>query len=145
MKLILVRKKIKHRKNVLYGKIIGYVLPSRGNKFNISGTTVKNITITNKKLAHPFVILQVNTRFKKLIDNVVELLISDDDTGQSARIALDKIEKFRQLIKNEYRIYLKRNELEIMARKLEKYQKEAAKRFSYMNRKSMIDNIGKSR
>ena len=59
----------------------------------------------------------------------MDLLTSDDDTGESLREALNRIEKFRQEIKNKYRHFLKRQELEEMGKQLKLFQKEAQVRF----------------
>ena len=130
MKLILNKEKKRFKKNVRFGVINGYVLPSRGNKFKILNNTIINITVTNKKLAHPFVMLQVNTRFKKLINKVVDLLVEDEEGADTAELVLNQIEYFRQLIKKEYRYYLGKKELEKMAKELAKYQREAKKRIN---------------
>ena len=59
----------------------------------------------------------------------MDLLTSDDDTGDSLREALNRIEKFRQEIKNKYRHFLKQQELEAMAKHLKTFQQQANKRF----------------
>lgn len=59
----------------------------------------------------------------------MELLTSDDDTGESLREALNRIEKFRQEIKNKYRHFLKKKELEEMGKQLKLFQQEAQIRF----------------
>ena len=74
--------------------------------FSIDGITVSMIRIYSFDLAHPLVSKSVRIRFKKLLDLLTELLISDDDSGDTFREALNQIEKFRLIIKNKYRDFL---------------------------------------
>ena len=61
----------------------------------------------------------------KLLTN---LLIDDDDSGDSLRVALNQIERFRIMIKNKYRNFLTKEEIETMSKQLVLLQKEAKKR-----------------
>ena len=82
----------------------------------------------NKNLANGVVSKQVLKKYNKLIPLLTELLISDDDSGDSFREALNHIEKFRLEIKNKYRAFLKRKELEMMSKQLTLLKKEADRR-----------------
>ena len=106
-------------------KFDGYCLPTKSNSFNINGTAIKNIIIINKVLARPFVSKIVRKKYKKLIDKLTDLLISDDDTGAGIIEILNMIEKFKQEIKIKYRKYLKKKELEEMANKLKFIRQKA--------------------
>lgn len=105
--------------------------PMASNKkvFAIEKTNIKNIMIINHKLAHPLVIKKVQKEYEKLVISLMDLLTSDDDTGESFREALNRIEKFRQEIKNKYRDFLKKQELEDMAKQLKVFQQESQKRY----------------
>ena len=95
----------------------------------IQKTKIKNIVVINSKLVHPLILKKVTKEYKKLISILMELLTSDDDTGESLQEALNRIEKFRQEIKNKYRHFLKKKELEEMGKQLKLFQKEAQIRF----------------
>ena len=97
-------------------------------KYKISDDYVYNLIIYNKKLGHPIAWKQVEKKYQKLISTIPDLLVSDDESGESIREALNQIEKFRQIIKNKYRSYLKRQELEKMANSLLVLQKNAQDR-----------------
>ena len=82
----------------------------------------------------------------KLIKEITELFISDDDDTDGAMdIVLDKIEKFRQEIKNKYRMYLQEQELKTMSSKLKLLQKEAKTRKEELINYQFENAIGRSR
>lgn len=97
--------------------------------YKIDGTEVKRIKVVNSKLASPIATNLVMKKYRKLIAYLAELLVDDDDSGESMREALNQIEKFRLEIKNKYREYLKRKELELMSKQLMLLQKEARERY----------------
>ena len=114
------------------GKIISkknedkYFLMGVNNKtYKIKKYEVRNIKISNKKLANPLVTARVLKKYKELIIYLTELLVDDDDSGDTYREALNQIEKFRLEIKNKYRDFLLKKELEMMSKKLVILQKEA--------------------
>ena len=106
----------------------GFVLGSRNKIFKIAGMAVKNIIIYTKRLASVLVTEKVTTKFQKLVLLLTELLVDDDDSGDTFREALNHIEKFRLEIKNKYRNYLKQKELEMMSKQLTQLQKVANER-----------------
>jgi hypoxanthine phosphoribosyltransferase len=105
--------------------ISGFMMSSKKKVFKINDTEVREIKVVNKKLANPLVSRKVNTKYKKLIVYLTDLLVDDDDTGDSFREALNQIEKFRLEIKNKYREFLKQKELEMMSKQLTALKKEA--------------------
>ncbi len=130
----------------------GYMLISRNKKFLIGDSSITHIKVTEKKLIHNLVKKKVDKRFERLLKSLVMLLISDDDTGESVRLILDQVEKFRLEIKNKYKTYLKKKELDEMAKQLVHIQKEAQLKMSIITQKNIfeprVENmtpVGKSR
>ena len=81
-----------------------------------------------------------------MISFLTELLVTDDDNGDSYREALNQIEKFRLQIKNKYRDYLLSEELKLMAKQLGILQKEAKNQFVELQNSLMMTNSnGKNR
>lgn len=108
--------------------INGFPMGGNNKVFKIQGCKVKSIKISASKLSSPMVTDLVMKKYDKLIAYLTELLIDDDDSGDSMREALNHIEKFRLEIKNKYRDFLKRKELELMSKQLMLLQKEANER-----------------
>lgn len=133
-------KRAKYKGNVI-GKIEleGFLMGLNGKVYKIGGADVSDISISDKSLAEPIVTSQVMKKYNKLIEYLTELLVSDDDTGDAMREALNQIERFRIQIKNKYRKFLKKKELELMSKQLVKLQKAANQRLlelhdSYLQR-----------
>lgn len=106
----------------------GFMMGSKNKVYKINGNEVRDIKVIDKNLASSLVNKQVSKKYEKLINYLTELLIDDDDSGDTYKEVLNQIEKFRQEIKNKYRKYLKQKELETMSKKLIVLQKEANKR-----------------
>ena len=121
-------------------------MPSRSNGFNICDQVIKNIRIFDVILARPMVVKMVDKKYKKVIAYVTELLVSDDESGEPFRLALTEMEKFRQEIKNKYRVFLEQEELNIMAKQLSVLQKQAKNQFDELQNSKMMQNTnGKNR
>ena len=108
--------------------IDGFLMASKRKVFKINGAEIREIKVVNKKFANPLVYKKVLQKYNMLINLLTDLLVSDDDSGDSYREALNQIEKFRIEIKNKYRKYLKKNELEKMSKQLMTLKKEANKK-----------------
>ncbi len=117
----------------------GYMLKSRSNSFTVLKTSVCNIRVINREFIHNLVKKKVDIRFENLMEKLVLLLISDDDTGESARLILDRIERFRQEIKNKYKMYLAKKELDEMAKQLVHLQKEAKMKMILIANRQVFD------
>lgn len=117
--------KVKSKKSIK--ELSGFIMTSKKG-FMISGVLVLNLEIMNKKLANGVVSKQVLKKYNKLIELLTELLISDDESGEAFREALNHIEKFRLEVKIKYREFLKKQELEMMSKQLTLLKKEADRR-----------------
>ena len=83
--------------------IDGFLMASKRKVFKINGAEIREIKVVNKKLANPLVYKKVLQKYNILINLLTDLLVGDDDSGDSYREALNQIEKFRLEIKNKYR------------------------------------------
>lgn len=130
MMYFLNRKKMKDIVDDLY--LSGVMFGIENRSYNIGTVIIKNLEIYDKKLAHPIAVMQVKKKYEKLMNILPDLLISDDDSGESIRHALNEIERFRQIIKNKYREYLKEKDLKLMSSQLKVLQREAKSKYLEM-------------
>lgn len=129
----------------VFNEFSGFVMTSRKG-FLIGEVKVKDLEIMNKKLANGVVTKQVLKKYNRLISLLTELLISDDESGDTFREALNQIEKFRLEVKNKYREFLKKKELEMMSKQLLLLKKEADKRlFEIQNAYLAMKTSGKGK
>ena len=110
--------------------IDGFLMGSNRKVYSISGCDIKKISISYKTLANPVVFDKVKEKYDILVQYLTEILIDDDndESGDAYREALNRIEKFRLIIKNKYRKYLTKKELEYMSKHLVFLQKELNKK-----------------
>lgn len=140
------KNKGKLTKEINFINIEGYTMHTKNKYFIIEGEKVTDIKIINKTLINSVVTEIVEKKFNKLIKEITELFISDDDDTDGAMdIVLDRIEKFRQEIKNKYRMYLKEQELKKMSNKLKLLQKEAKSKKEELIRYQFENTMGRSR
>ena len=133
-------------KNSDFEKLDSFLVSSRNGCLAVMGQKISTLKIYDVVLARPMVSRMANNKYKKLLMSVTELLISDDDTGDAFRMALNQIEKFRQEVKNKYRMFLERKELNLMAKQLSALQKEAKNRLLELQNSLLMDDTkGKSR
>lgn len=137
---IVIPCKVSKKSKVTIHELDGICFGVTNKIYHINQEPIKNIIIYDKKLAHPFAKKQVEKKYKKLMLILPELLISDDEDGESIRQALNQIERFRQIIKNKYRAYLKQQDLEMMSKQLKLLQKEAKNRFIELQNYKMMSN-----
>ena len=127
-KLQIVKRKMSVSEEEI-NKLKGISLNKNKEALKIKGTSIKNIIITDKKIVLPLLKSKIFKKYQKLLNEVVILLDSEDDDGSNLLLALDKIERFRAIIKNKYRNYLEKSELEFMAHKLKILKKEIKNRY----------------
>ena len=109
--------------------IDGFLMGSKNRVFKINNCNIREIKVVNKKLANPLVSKKVLKAYNKLLAYLTELLVDDDDSGETCREALNQIERFRVQVKNKYREYLTQKELEKMSKQLKTLQKAATEKF----------------
>lgn len=138
-------KKVKGKLNEMM-EINGFPMASSKKVFNINGCEIKDIFVMDRTLANPLASKKVMKQYNKLIAYLTQLLIdADDDDGDTYRECLNQIEKFRLIIKNRYRDFLKRKELEMMSKQLKILQNEAQNRFIELQNSYYEENINNRR
>lgn len=123
-----------------------FPMASSKKVFSINGCSIKDIMVMDRSLANPLASKKVMKQYNKLITYLTQLLIdTDDDDGDTYREVLNQIEKFRLIIKNRYRDFLKRKELEMMSKQLKILQNEAQNRFIELQNSLSMENSNNRR
>ena len=124
--------KVKNNKNK--GKIVndidfinldGFVMPSKKKYFMIDGEKITDIKIVRSELVGNLVSSTVSKKYKKLIKEITDLLVDDDESEGSMNEVLNRINKFKKEIKNKYQSYLEKEQLDKMNKELRILEKEA--------------------
>ena len=104
--------------------INGFPMGSKDKVFKINNNNIREIKISSRKLANPLASKKVMKQYNKLIEFLTDALLDEDDDGETCREALNQIEKFRLIIKNKYRDFLTKQEIEKMSKQLVLLKKE---------------------
>ena len=104
--------------------INGFPMGSKNKVFKINNNNIREIKISSRKLANPLASKKVMKQYNKLIEFLTDALLDEDDDGETCREALNQIEKFRLIIKNKYRDFLTKQEIEKMSKQLVLLKKE---------------------
>lgn len=124
----------KVKNNTHKGKIIndidfinldGFVMPSKKKYFMIDGEKITDIKIVRSELVGNLVSSTVSKKYKKLIKEITDLLVDDDESEGSMNEVLNRINKFKKEIKNKYQSYLEKEQLDKMNKELRILEKEA--------------------
>ena len=135
--------KLKTNINYLNDDVYKYKIPNKKG-FKINNIEIKDITIYNKKMARPFILKIVNHKFDKLILKLTEDMSSDSDDDDVYKKVLEEIEIFRLLTKEKYRPFLRKGELEKMAKKLKFLKTEAMRRLLNLHDVNVVSkNVGR--
>ena len=128
--------------NKIKGKTNDFILEGfimRKKPFNINGQSISKVNITNKKISKPIVKKLVFKKYGKLLDKIFDLFLdSDSEDGDNYTKIMDEIEKFRLLIKLNYRHFLNRKDLEMMGSSLKSLQQEAIKNLLILGNVNVI-------
>lgn len=111
---------------------------SFGEKITIQAAKKKNhnLSIYDEYIQKHLLKRQVKKKYQKLLQMLLFYLNTEDDTGVSYQEALNKIEYFRQLIRNKYKAYLNEKQLEEMAKTLTYLKKQAQQKLLFVETKT---------
>ena len=124
----------------------GINMPSRRREFMVLEMDFENINLISRKFAHIYASKKAFKLYNKLLLILTELLVTDDESGDTYMEALNQIERFRRQIKNKYRAFLTKKELEKMSKQLKLLQMEAKNRLLEINMNyEFMNTTGKSR
>lgn len=117
----------------------GFVMPSKKKYFMIDGEKITDIKIVQSDLISGIVSKTVMKKYRKLVKEITDLLIDDDESEGSMNEVLNRINKFRHEIRNKYNSYLEKEKIEKMNKELRVLEKEAKSRIEEMLNYSLFN------
>ncbi len=117
----------------------GFVMPSKKKYFMIDGEKITDIKIVQSDLISGIVSKTVMKKYRKLVKEITDLLIDDDESEGSMNEVLNRINKFRHEIRNKYNSYLEKEKIEKMNKELRVLEKEAKSRIEEMFNYSLFN------
>ncbi len=124
----------------------GFVMASKKKYFMIDGEKISTVKVVENSLVKKVVTNQVRRKYNYLIKTLTNYFISEtDDESGAMKEVLDRASKFRQEIKNKYRSYLEKDELEKMTFQLGVLEKEAKERLNSIVYLQMENIMGRNR
>ena len=79
---------------------------------------------------------QLVKRYEKLIKFITFYLANEDDSGVAYQEALNEINKYKQIIRNKYRKYIKKNNIERIEKELAKYEELLKRKLMYLEKEN---------
>ncbi len=107
-----------------YDKLKGYNVHPKKNVSFENMINVNEMVIINPSLITKLVGKKCSRSLEKIIKDMSLLYDDDDDTDSGISLVLDELERFRTILMNRYREYMKKEEYNLYLKKLEIIKKE---------------------
>ena len=132
--------KNKDKKSATYFKVDGYSLNSKNKNIKLKDAiNVNKMVIINQSLIDKIINRNIDSKFKKLINLILGIYDTSDDTAGNMMLALNEVEKFKREVINKYVNYMNKKQLEKLERKIRLLEGEIAKKSYLMNER--IDEV----
>lgn len=107
-----------------YERKKGFSIKPKSNVSFSDMIDVEKMVIINPSLIEKLVDKKCKKTLEKIIRMTSIIYEDDEDTGGNLGIILDEIEKFKQLITNKYKEYMKEKEYKVLLKKLDIIESE---------------------
>ena len=108
-------------------KLSGFKVKPR-NKVSYDGVKVTRATIINPAFIEVILKRKNDNTFKKYLQYVIELVEDDDSDDAAVYIAMDELSRFRSIILNRYKKFLKDKDVALMLEKIKLLESELARK-----------------
>ena len=106
-----------------YEKLKGLKFKPRSNTSFEDMISVNEMVVINPSLIEKLISKKCSRTFKKII-KMLSLVADDDDDDSGYMLILNEIERFKRLILNKYKNYMKEKECDVLLKKLEIIKQE---------------------
>ena len=128
-------------------KLVGFAVKPRNNVY-YSGVEVNRMMLVNRSFIQTVLKKKIKRKLDLYLQYIVNIMDdSEDDSGTTIRFALNDLEKYRSVIKNNYKKYLDKKYVEQLLKKIGLIEHELKVKEYYINQYSMSlqEEHGKSR
>ncbi len=128
-------------------KLVGFSVKPRNNVY-YSGVEVNRMMLVNRSFIQTVLKKKIKRKLDLYLQYIVNIMDdSEDDSGTTIRFALNDLEKYRSVIKNNYKKYLDKKYVEQLLKKIGLIEHELKVKEYYINQYSMSlqEEHGKSR
>lgn len=129
----LKKQKIKFCSN----KTIGFEL-IKDKKKKINGIIITNIRLFKRSFIDYSVNKKIQRKIKKLLELIASVFETDDDPGSQMLMVLNEVERFKRIILNEYALFMTKNQMFLLQKKIELIENEI--KFKIKNTPTVIYN-----
>lgn len=106
-----------------YEKLKGLKFKPKSNISFEDMISVNEMIVINPSLIEKLISKKCSKNFKKIL-KMISVVSDDEDDDSGYMLILDEIERFKRLVINKYKNYMKEKELEITLKKLEMIKQE---------------------
>lgn len=107
-----------------YNKIEGFKIKPRNN-VKYEGIEVNKLIIINPSFIDKVLKRKIKRKLDSYLQYIIMLIENNDDAdADTLRIVLDDVMRYRQLIKNKYRIYLEEKYYSLLLKKIALLEQE---------------------
>lgn len=125
-----------------YEKLKGYnVKPKEGVSFE-DMINVDKMIIINPSLIEKLVSKKCSRNLEKIL-NMMTLIYDDDSDDTGVGLVLDEVEKFKTILMNRYRDYMKKEQYNLYLKKLEIIKSELELRRQVLYENAYLNEKGK--
>ena len=127
------RNKLKNKKiNLDLHNNNGYRVKPK-NKIKYDGIVVNEMMIIKPSMIEKLLKRKINNKLTGYLDYIIEVLDSDETDSGRIGTVLSDLNRYREIVKNNYRQYLNEKYIELLLKKIELLEYELKKKLMYLN------------
>ncbi len=127
------RNKLKNKKiNLDLHNNNGYRVKPK-NKIKYDGIVVNEMMIIKPSMIEKLLKRKINNKLTGYLDYIIEVLDSDETDSGRVGTVLSDLNRYREIVKNNYRQYLNEKYIELLLKKIELLEYELKKKLMYLN------------
>ena len=137
--------KEKNKKSIVYfeyDKIKGYNLTSKNKNIKLKDAiNVNKMVIINPSFIEKLINKNIDKKFKKLLNFIINLYEDSDDPSSNMMLALNEVEKFKREIINKYLDYMNKKQLKKLQQDIQYLEKQITLQSYLLNEEEAVKEV----